>query len=175
MAARLSQCLGGRGWCPLPRRRLHLLWLSHARWQWAWIGGKRWIVWCVGADRKDLPRLWLNYFMEAWKAVWLDSARTPGGHHTFAYISDKTNRRGGTVIAAQCCYLTALVITRQVHPHVDQWSRWALWTLVNSFAVGYHPVHNTWVQVNCQTPGERSVSIAYVPPQELFANACRRY
>lgn len=83
---------------------------------------------------------------------------------TFAYISDKTNRRGATVIAAQCCYLAALVIARQVHPHVGQWSRWALWTLVNSFAVGYHPVHNTWVQVNCRTPGERSVSIAYVSP-----------
>ncbi|KAK1827160.1 putative transporter [Podospora conica] len=79
---------------------------------------------------------------------------------TFAYISDKTNQRGGTVIAAQFCYLVALVIARQVHPHVGQWSRWALWTLVNSFAVGYHPVHNTWVQVNCRTPGERSVGIA---------------
>ena len=26
-----------------------------------------------GADRKNLPRLWLNYSMGAWKAVWLDS------------------------------------------------------------------------------------------------------
>jgi hypothetical protein len=41
------------------------------------MGVDRWkTVDCVvsGADRKDLPRLWLNYAMEAWKAVWLDSA-----------------------------------------------------------------------------------------------------
>ena len=82
----------------------------------------------------------------------------------FAYISDKANMLGATVIAAQSCYLLALVIARQVHPHVGQWSRWGLWTLVNSFAVGYHPVHNTWVQLNCRTPGEPSVSIACVSP-----------
>ncbi|KAK5653409.1 hypothetical protein OQA88_8894 [Cercophora sp. LCS_1] len=78
----------------------------------------------------------------------------------FAWISDFTNKRGATVIGAQSCYLIALIIARQVHPHVGQWSRWGLWTLVNSFAVGYHPVHNTWVQLNCRTPGERSISIA---------------
>jgi hypothetical protein len=75
-------------------------------------------------------------------------------------VSDHTNMRGGTVIAAQVCYLIALVVCRQVHPHVGQWSRWGLWTVVNAFAVGYHPVHNTWVQLNCKTAGERSVSIA---------------
>ena len=78
----------------------------------------------------------------------------------FAWISDRTNARGGTVIAAQLCYLLALVVARQVHPHVGQWSRWGLWTFVNAFAVGYHPVHNTWLQLNCRTPGERSISIA---------------
>jgi hypothetical protein len=35
-----------------------------------------------------------------------------------------------------------------------------LWTAVNSFAVGYHPVHNTWVQLNCVDAGERSIAIA---------------
>ncbi|KAK4159569.1 putative transporter [Cladorrhinum sp. PSN259] len=78
----------------------------------------------------------------------------------FAFISDRTNLRGGTVILAQVCFLTALIIARQVHPHVGQWSRWGLWTTVNALAVGYHPVHNTWVQLNCRTPGERSISIA---------------
>jgi fucose permease len=78
----------------------------------------------------------------------------------FAYISDRTNKRGYTVMIAQVCYLVILVIARQTQPHVGKWSRWGLWTTVNAFAVGYHPVHNTWVQLNCVHPGERSISIA---------------
>ena len=78
----------------------------------------------------------------------------------FAYLSDRTNQRGGAVIAAQVCYLIVLIVAHQVEPHVGKWSRWGLWTAVNSFAVGYHPVHNTWVQLNCRDPRERSISIA---------------
>lgn len=78
----------------------------------------------------------------------------------FAYISDKTNKRGFSVIGAQFCYLIVLVVARTAHPHVGKWSRWGLWTAVNSFAVGYHPVNNSWVQLNCREPGERSISIA---------------
>lgn len=77
-----------------------------------------------------------------------------------AYLSDKTNQRGGAVVLAHVCYLITLVVARQVHPHVGKWSRWGLWTAVNSFAVGYHPVHNTWVQLNCREAGERSIAIA---------------
>ncbi|KAL3420685.1 inner membrane transporter yfaV [Phlyctema vagabunda] len=78
----------------------------------------------------------------------------------FAWLSDRTNKRGATVIAAQSCYLISLIIARSVHPHVGNWSRFGLWTLINAFGVGYHPVHNTWVQLNCKEPGERSISIA---------------
>jgi hypothetical protein len=78
----------------------------------------------------------------------------------FAYISDRTNKRGLAVIAAQTCYLSVLIVARQVQPHVGKWARWGLWTAVNAFAVGYHPIHNSWVQLNCEDPGERSISIA---------------
>ncbi|KAH8898179.1 MFS general substrate transporter [Thozetella sp. PMI_491] len=78
----------------------------------------------------------------------------------FAYLSDKTNRRGGTVIAAQTCYLITLIMAHELQPHADKWSRWGLWTAVNAFAVGYHPVHNSWVQLNCRDPRERSIGIA---------------
>ena len=78
----------------------------------------------------------------------------------FAYMSDRTNLRGGSVIAAQICYLITLIVALCVQPHVGKWSRWGLWTAVNSFAVGYHPVHNSWVQLNCRDPRERSISIA---------------
>ncbi|TQS32807.1 hypothetical protein Golomagni_06867, partial [Golovinomyces magnicellulatus] len=78
----------------------------------------------------------------------------------FAYISDRTKLRGGTVITAQLCYLTVVIIAHQVHPHVGKWSRWGLWTLVNSFAVGYHPVSNTWLQLNCPNRKERSIGIS---------------
>lgn len=78
----------------------------------------------------------------------------------FATLSDRTNRRGGAVLLAHVCYLTVLVVARSVHPHVGKWSRWGLWTAINSFSVAYHPTHNTWVQVNCREPGERSIAIA---------------
>lgn len=84
----------------------------------------------------------------------------------FGYISDRSNLRGATVIAAQICYLITLVVARSLHPHVGKWSRWALWTAVNSFAVGYHPVSNAWVQLNCREAGERSIAIAYVCPYD---------
>ncbi|KAM3424539.1 hypothetical protein BST61_g6535 [Cercospora zeina] len=76
------------------------------------------------------------------------------------YVSDRTNRRGAIVIGAQLCYLTVLITARQAHPHVGKWSRFVLWTAVNSFAVGYHPVHNSWVQLNCHEARERSIAIA---------------
>ncbi|KAM0257245.1 hypothetical protein ACHAQJ_004483 [Trichoderma viride] len=78
----------------------------------------------------------------------------------FAFISDRTNQRGASVIAAQACYLITLIVAHQLQPHVGKWSRWGLWTAVNSFAVGYHPIHNSWVQLNCTDPRERSISIA---------------
>jgi len=89
----------------------------------------------------------------------------------FAFISDKTNKRGLSVMAAHVCYLIVLIVNREVHPNVGKWSRWGLWTAVNAFAVGYHPVHNSWVQLNCRDPRERSISIAYVFP---FSSGRRR-
>ncbi|CAI6323188.1 unnamed protein product [Periconia digitata] len=78
----------------------------------------------------------------------------------FGWLSDKSNKRGITVMIAQSCYLTILIVAYAVHPHVGRWSRYALWTFVNAFAIGYHPVHNSWVQLNCKEPRERSVAIA---------------
>ncbi|KAK0671294.1 hypothetical protein QBC41DRAFT_386394 [Cercophora samala] len=59
---------------------------------------------------------------------------------TLATISDATNKRGSTVVTGQLC-------------------RWGLWTAINALAVGYHPVHNTWLQLNCHDAEERSISI----------------
>lgn len=78
----------------------------------------------------------------------------------FAYISDRTNQRGLSVMGAHACYIVVLVVAKVLHPRVGKWSRWGLWTAVNSFAVGYHPAHNSWVQLNCRDAGERSISIA---------------
>lgn len=78
----------------------------------------------------------------------------------FAYMADRLNFRGGSVITAQVFYLVTLIVAHQVQPHVGEWSRWGLWTAVNSFAVGYYPVHNSWVQLNCRDPRERSISVA---------------
>ncbi|KAK8115211.1 major facilitator superfamily transporter [Apiospora kogelbergensis] len=94
-----------------------------------------------------------------------------------AVFSDRTNKRGLVVIIAVCLYLIVLVIARSVQPHAGKWPRWGLWTAVNAFAVGYHPVHNTWLQLNCEDPRERSISVAYVLQlyspcvfKEMYAN-----
>lgn len=77
----------------------------------------------------------------------------------FAWLSDRTNARGSVVIVAISSYLISLIVIRTVQPHVGRWSRFGLWTTVNSLAVGYHPVHNTWLQLNCRDSAERSISI----------------
>jgi MFS family permease len=78
----------------------------------------------------------------------------------FGWLSDMTNKRRLAVIIAHICYLLLLIVARSVHPHVGNWSRWGLWTTVNAFAIGYHPVHNSWVQLSCSYARERSISIA---------------
>jgi MFS family permease len=78
----------------------------------------------------------------------------------FGWLSDKTNKRGLAVIIAHICYLVVLIVTRSVHPFAGKWSRWGLWTTVNAFAIGYHPIHNSWLQLNCKEADERSISIA---------------
>jgi sugar phosphate permease len=81
----------------------------------------------------------------------------------FAWLSDRTNRRGLAVGLAIFCYLIVLVVARmvQIHDyHLSRWGHVGLWTAINAFAVGYHPVHNTWVQLNCREPTERSIAIA---------------
>jgi hypothetical protein len=78
----------------------------------------------------------------------------------FGWLSDRTNQRGLAVVIAHICYLLVLIIARSVHPSVGKWSRWGLWMTINAFAIGYHPVHNSWVQLNCKEAGERSISIA---------------
>ncbi|UPX20643.1 uncharacterized protein EKO05_0010871 [Ascochyta rabiei] len=78
----------------------------------------------------------------------------------FGWLSDRTNKRGMAVIIAHICYFVVLIVARSVHPSVGKWFRWGLWTTINAFAIGYHPVHNSWVQLNCKDPRERSISIA---------------
>ncbi|KAL4874387.1 major facilitator superfamily domain-containing protein [Aspergillus karnatakaensis] len=79
-----------------------------------------------------------------------------------AWASDKTKKRGLTVIAAICCYLAVLIVARAVLPKTPnaKWSRFGMWTVVNAFAVCYHPVHNVWVQLNCGSQAERRVMSA---------------
>lgn len=80
----------------------------------------------------------------------------------FGILSDKTNARGLTVLVATLLYGITLIVLHEVLPRVnsDKWKVFGLWTLVNAFAVGYHPVQNTWLQLNCRSPQERSISIA---------------
>ncbi|KAJ5631390.1 uncharacterized protein N7484_011490 [Penicillium longicatenatum] len=78
----------------------------------------------------------------------------------FAWLSDKTKKRGFMVMIAIAAYLVALVVLRLVQPLVGRWSKFGLWTTVNGLAVGYHPIHNAWIQMNCQSPEERSIAVA---------------
>ena len=78
----------------------------------------------------------------------------------FAWLSDKTKKRGLTVMAAISVYLFGLVVLRTMEYRVGKWARFGLWTTVNGLAVGYHPIHNAWIQINCRSPEERSISVA---------------
>ncbi|PYH92566.1 MFS general substrate transporter [Aspergillus ellipticus CBS 707.79] len=77
----------------------------------------------------------------------------------FAWLSDTTCKRGLTVMLSIVCYLITLIVLRCLQPHVGKWSRVGLWTAVNGLAVGYHPIHNAWIQVNCKSPAERSIIV----------------
>ncbi|KAK3940431.1 major facilitator superfamily domain-containing protein [Diplogelasinospora grovesii] len=89
------------------------------------------------------------------------SALAPVVALLFATLSDYTDQRGMAVMSAQVCYLIALLVGRQMQGQTaSPWAHWALWTAINAFAVGYHPAHNTWLQLNCHEAEERSVSIA---------------
>ncbi|KAJ5935323.1 hypothetical protein N7466_004870 [Penicillium verhagenii] len=78
----------------------------------------------------------------------------------FAWLSDKTKKRGLTVMIAISVYLIALIVLRITQSHVGRWSKFGLWTTVNGLAVGYHPIHNAWIQMNSQTSEERSIGVA---------------
>ncbi|KKK15243.1 hypothetical protein AOCH_000374 [Aspergillus ochraceoroseus] len=86
----------------------------------------------------------------------------------FAWMSDRTKRRGLPVIAAILCYLVALAIARSILPRASKWTRFGMWTMINAFAVCYHPAHNVWVQLNCQNQVERSITISM---WVMFANS----
>ncbi|CAI7597169.1 unnamed protein product [Penicillium glandicola] len=79
---------------------------------------------------------------------------------SFAWMSDKSNKRGLTVMVAMFIYLIALVILRIMMHRVDKWGKFGLWTVVNALAVGYHPIHNSWIQINCNSSEERNISVA---------------
>lgn len=78
----------------------------------------------------------------------------------FAWMSDKTNKRGFTVMAAISAYAIALIALRTIQPHVGKWGKFGLWTTVNGLAVGYHPIHNAWIQMNSRSSEERSIGLA---------------
>jgi len=78
----------------------------------------------------------------------------------FAWLSDRTKQRGLAVMVAITCYLVGVVLLRCLQAHVGKWERFGLWTTVNGLAVGYHPIHNSWIQMNCKSSAERSISIA---------------
>ena len=78
----------------------------------------------------------------------------------FAWLSDKMKKRGITVMIAITSYLIALILLRTIQPHVGRWGKFGLWTTVNGLAVGYHPIHNAWIQMNSRSPEERSIGVA---------------
>lgn len=90
----------------------------------------------------------------------------------FAWLSDKTQKRGLMVMVASTAYLISLIALKLVQPHVGRWSKFGLWTTVNSLAVGYHPIHNAWIQMNSPDPEERSICMVWVSLKTSILCAC---
>ncbi|KAJ5120970.1 uncharacterized protein N7515_008931 [Penicillium bovifimosum] len=86
----------------------------------------------------------------------------------FAWMSDRSKGRGLVVMTAIFFYLVSLITLRLLLHREGKWEKFGLWTTVNIFAVGYHPIHNAWIQMNCERAEERSISIAKIDPGELF-------
>lgn len=78
----------------------------------------------------------------------------------FGWISDKTKMRCLWVCVPTLLYMIVLVLLREIQPNVGRWGKFALWTVVNAFAVGYHPGQNTWLQLNCPTLDDRAISVS---------------
>ena len=74
---------------------------------------------------------------------------------TLAWISDKTNRRGLTVIFSAAC-LTIFEGTLFALPiNAGKWSKFAVVCLVQSFNTNMHTLNITWLSTNCVTVKDR--------------------
>lgn len=56
--------------------------------------------------------------------------------------------------------MIVLILLRELQQGKGRWSKFALWTVANAFAVGYHPGQNTWLQLNCPSAEKRAISVS---------------
>lgn len=78
----------------------------------------------------------------------------------FGWLSDKTKMRCLWVCIPTLLYMIVLILLRELQQGKGRWSKFALWTIANVFAVGYHPGQNTWLQLNCPSAEERAISVS---------------
>lgn len=92
----------------------------------------------------------------------------------FAWLGDRTQSPGVTVVIATIAvHLVAPILLRTVQLYASSLGKFGLWTAVNAFAMGYHPIHNAWIQIKCRTPEERSISGSNVFPKSCWlTKAC---
>lgn len=78
--------------------------------------------------------------------------------------SDKTGERGGFMLIANVWALCAFCLVHSTPLDAGKWHRFGLLVFATIPSGGVHILNIAWVSVNCVTPQERSVSLAYVSP-----------
>ncbi|KAJ3459493.1 hypothetical protein MRS44_015566 [Fusarium solani] len=87
------------------------------------------------------------------------SKRPRLGTNSFC-LRDKLKSRGPVVLVALICNLAFMIANRSMIHSQDGIARFCLLAVGNFFSTSWHPVHGSWLSMNCISEAERSVTMA---------------
>ncbi|KAM0786791.1 hypothetical protein ACM66B_002225 [Microbotryomycetes sp. NB124-2] len=110
-----------------------------------------------------LPRLIRSFGFDTLKANALSSVGGWIGIVTllsFGYISDKSRKRGLSVVGAIGVAWVFWVAFQSKSQNGDRWTRYGLVTMVSAFMTVGHPMNVAWLSLNVKKPQHRSIALA---------------
>ncbi|KAK4052702.1 hypothetical protein OIV83_001989 [Microbotryomycetes sp. JL201] len=79
---------------------------------------------------------------------------------SFGYLSDRTRKRGLSVIGAIAAGWVFWVAFQSKSQTGDRWTRYGLVTMVSAFMSVGHPMNVAWLSLNVKKPQHRSIALA---------------